>query len=70
MILPLLADSVGDGETDDVGDALASAEALDARLPLGRGRGVRVGIGVAQAASPTAEAAAPSWSSRRRVIGG
>jgi len=42
-------------------------------VPVGSGvrveRGVIDGIGVAQAARPAAEAIAPSWSSRRRLIG-
>jgi hypothetical protein len=55
------------------GDGLGAGEAVgpgvrDA-LAEGRTLGLSDGIGVAQAARPAAEAAAPSWSSRRRLIG-
>ena len=57
-----VAFGVGDGEAVAVGETLESGE--------NEGRGVRLGSDVVQAASPAADAAAPHWSSRRRVIGG
>ena len=48
-----------------VGAGVGSADGL----ALEDARGLSDGIGVAQAASPAADAAAPSWSRRRRLIG-
>lgn len=56
-----VARGVGEGVARGVAEGLASGE--------NEGRAVRLGSDVVQAASPAADAAAPHWSSRRRVIG-
>jgi hypothetical protein len=53
----------GDDDWDGAGDGGLEGVAL------ARSRGLSDGIGVAQAAKPAAEATAPSWSRRRRLIG-
>ena len=51
----------------DVGDWAGGSVANG--VERAEGPGVRLGIGEAQAASPAADAAAPSWRSLRRLIG-
>ncbi len=64
---PVTGAGVGLAVGCEVGDGAGGSVA--GGVTLAEGLGVSVGMGVAQAASPTADAAAPSWSSFRRLIG-